>query len=136
METQSFEQRLIQMSKPEVSQLKHEDMLAEAITKAKDKSVVSWWWLSIPLYILAALLMKTFFMPGTTLLSNMHELTKKNPYTSVLFFFILPVVFILINVDSIRKVYRMTGGMPLLKSIWFNLLIMLISILVIALYFT
>ena len=56
---QNFENKLIQMTKPEVSQLKHQDMLANEITKAKDKSVVSWWWLCIPLYIIATLIMKT-----------------------------------------------------------------------------
>jgi len=33
------------MTKPEIQGLKHESMLADAITNAKDKSVVSWWWL-------------------------------------------------------------------------------------------
>ncbi len=60
MEMKNFEDKLFHMTKPEVSQLKHQDMLANAITKAKDKSVLSWWWLSIPLYLITTLLMKSF----------------------------------------------------------------------------
>lgn len=36
---EKFEETLINMTKPQVSQLKHEDMLAKAVTRAKDKSV-------------------------------------------------------------------------------------------------
>ena len=135
MEKQEFENKLIQMTKPEVSQLKHQDMLANAITK--DKSVVSWWWLCIPLYITATLLMKTFFMPGTTLISNIHELTGKERYSTVLFFLILPIVFILINFLSIRKIYLLSGSpktLYFIRAIWFNALIIIISMLVIIIY--
>ena len=38
MKMKNFENILIQMTKPEVSQLKHQDILANAIIKAKDKS--------------------------------------------------------------------------------------------------
>ena len=137
MEMKNFENKLIQMTKPEVSQLKHQDMLENAITKAKDKSVVSWWWLCIPLYIIATLLMKTFFMPGTTLISNIYELTGKERYSSVLFFLILPIVFILINFISIRKVYLLSGSpktINIIRAIWFNALIIIFSIIVLLIY--
>ena len=137
METENFENKLIQMTKPEVSQLKHQDMLANAITKAKDKSVVSWWWLCIPLYIIATLLMKTFFIPGTTLISNIHKLTGKEMYSSVLFFFLLPIVFITINFISIRKIYLLSGNPKMVNfifSIWFNAVIIIFSMLVILIY--
>lgn len=133
----NFEEKLIQMTKPEVSQLKHQDMLANAITKAKDQSVVSWWWLCIPLYIIATLLMKTFFMPGTTLISNINELTDKERYSSVFFFLVLPIVFIIINFISIRKIYFLSGSpktINFIRTIWFNVLILLFSILVILIY--
>jgi H+/gluconate symporter-like permease len=84
METEKFEEQLIRMSKPGVTHLKHQDMLAEAIVKAKDKSVLSGWWLSIPLYIIAALLMKSFFMRSTTLVTNMHEFKGHDVYASSL----------------------------------------------------
>jgi hypothetical protein len=137
MEMQNFEEKLMQMTKPEVSQLKHQDMLAKAITKAKDKSVLSWWWLSIPLYIIAALIMKSAFMPGTTLISNLHELTGKEKYTTILFFLVVPVAFILFNVLSIRKIYFLSGNpktINFLKAVWFNVLIVLLSFLILLIY--
>jgi hypothetical protein len=105
MEMQNFEKKLIQMTKPEVSELKHLEMLSNAIGKAKDKSVLSWWWISIPLYIIATLLMKTIFMPGTSLISNISEMTVRERNSSILFFLIVPIVFIIINFISIRKIY-------------------------------
>ena len=137
MEMKNFEKKLIQMTKPEVSQLKHQEMLANAITKAKDKSVVSWWWLCIPLYIIATLLMKTFFMPGATLISNIYELTGREKYSSVLFFLILPIVFIIINFTSIRKIYLLSGSpktISFIRAIWFNALIIILSILILIIY--
>lgn len=137
MEMQNFENKLIQMTKPEISQLKHQGMLANAISKAKDKSVVSWWWLCIPLYIIATLLMKTFYMPGTTLISNINELTGKERYSSVLLFLILPIVFIIINFISIRRIYLLSGSpktINFIRAIWFNTLIIIFSILVIIIY--
>ena len=134
---QNFEEKLIQMTKPEVSQLKHQDMLANAITKAKDKSVLSWWWLSIPLYIIAALLMKSVFMPNTTLISNIHEFISKERYSSVLFFLVLPIMFIVINFISIRRIYFLSGNQKTLnfsQSVWFNVLIIFLSILVLIIY--
>ena len=97
METNNFEEKLSQMTKPEVNQLRHQEMVADAISNAKDRSVVNWWWLSIPLYIIAALLMKTAFMPKTTLISNIHEFAGKEKYSSLLFFLILPAMSIIIN---------------------------------------
>lgn len=137
MEMQNFEKKLIQMTKPEVSQLKHQDMLANAIIKAKDKSVVSWWWLSIPLYIIATLSMKSVYIPHATLISNIHELTSKERYSSVLFFLILPIVFIIINFISIRKIYFMSGSpntINFLRTAWFNVLILFFSILILIIY--
>ena len=77
MEKQNFEKKLEEMAKPEIHNLKHEDILSRSIINAKDKSVVSWWWLSVPVFIILMLLMKSTFMPGTTLISNMHELGKQ-----------------------------------------------------------
>ena len=137
MEIQNFEKNLEQMTKPEISQLKHQDILANAITRAKDKSVLSWWWLSIPLYIIAALLMKSAFMPGTTLVSNIHELAGKERYTTVIFFIAVPVVLIVFNFFSIRKIHFLSGSpktINFLLAVWFNVLVMILSFLVMLIY--
>lgn len=137
METEIFEEKLIKMTKPEVTRLIHEDALATVITKAKEKSVISLWWLIIPLYLIATLLMKTFFIPQTTLLSNIHELTSKERYTSVLFFLVLPILFIIINLITVRKIHFLLGNpksIAFLKVVWFNVLIIVSSMLVLIIF--
>ena len=133
----NFEQELLQMTKPEVTQLKHQDMLLNSITKAKDKSVLSWWWLSIPLYILASLLMKSFFMPSSNFVSNLQELTSREKCSSFLFFIVLPIFFIVINFMSIRNIYFLSGRPKtarFLNAVWFNTLIIIASIIILIIY--
>jgi magnesium-transporting ATPase (P-type) len=137
MDTQNFEEKLKQMTKPEINQLKHQDMLADAITKAKDKSVVSWWWLIIPLYVISTLLMKTFFIPDTTLISNIHEFTSRQRFTSTIFLLILPIIFILVSFFNIRKIYFLSGNsksVNLLKRVWLDILTILFSTLILIIY--
>jgi hypothetical protein len=137
MDIQNFEEKLIQMTKPEINQLKHQDMLSDAITNAKDKSVVSWWWLIIPLYIISTLLMKSIYMPHTTLISNIHELTSRQKFTSAIFLLILPIIFILISFFNIRKIYVLSGNpksMNFLKTVWLDILMILFSILILIIY--
>lgn len=134
---EKFEQELSEMTKPEITHLKHQDMLANAIIKAKDKSVISWWWLSIPLYLIATLLMKTNFMPQTTLRLNIHDFTSRQIYSSVLFFLVLPIVFIVINFISIRNIYFLSGSpktINFLWKVWFNVLMIIFSILILIIY--
>lgn len=137
MEIKQFEESLLKMSKPDIKQLQHQDMLANAIARAKSKSVVSTWWLSIPLYLLATLLMKTYFMRSTGFFSNLHQLSQTMHYTSLLFFVIVPVVFIIINFVSIRNVYLYSGAsgfFSLLKVVWLNALMIVVSLLVLFIY--
>lgn len=134
---ENFEDKLTRMTKPEVNQLKHQNMLANSISKAKDGSVLSLWWLSIPLYIIAVLLMKTVFMPHTTLFSNLHDLTEKNKYSSLLVFLLLPLIFITINIISIRKTYFLLGSawtVNFFKAVWANILVIICSIIVLIIY--
>jgi len=137
MEKQNFEKKLEAMTKPEIQGLKHESMLADAIINAKDKSVVSWWWLSVPVFIILMLMMKSTFMPGTTLISNMHELESSQKYMSLIFFLISPLVLIIINAFSIRKIYFLSGSpksINFLETIWFNILIIGFSVLILIIY--
>lgn len=137
MNTQNFEKKLIQMTKPEVNQLKHQDLLAKAITNAKDKSVVSWWWLTIPLYIIVMFLMKSEYIPQQTLISNIHEFSKVQAISFIIFLLILPIVFIFINFFSIQKVYFLSGSpktLSFLKTIWWNILMIFFSILILIIY--
>jgi|WetSurSiteA1Bulk_404760.scaffolds.fasta_scaffold11372_2 hypothetical protein len=137
MKMENFEDILTKMTRPEVTHLKHQDMLANAITKAKDKSVINWWWLSIPLYLIATLLMKTIFMPQSTLRLNIHDFTSREIYSSVLFFLVLPILFIVINFISIRNIYFLSGSpksISFLRTAWFNVLMVIFSILILIIY--
>jgi hypothetical protein len=134
MKTQNFEEKLVQMSKPEINQLKHEDMLANAITNAKDKSVLSWWWLVIPLYISATILMKIMFIPQKSFFANMHDLITGQKIMAVFFFLVMPAVLILLNFFSIRKVFILSGSprsLNFLKSLWLNVLMIIFLSLII-----
>jgi len=137
MDSQNFEDRLRQVTKPEVKELKHQDMLADATAKGKDKSVVSWWWLIIPLYIILTLVMKSIYMPNTSFISNIQELTSKQKLTSSIFFLILPIIFILISFYNIRKIYFLSGNpksVIFLKAVWLDILMILFSILILIIY--
>jgi hypothetical protein len=137
MEKESFEKKLKGMTKPEISHLKHEDMLAKAIINAKDKSVLSLWWLSIPVFIILMLLMKSVYMPGTDLITSIHELAGREKYISVVFFLISPLLLIIINAASIRKIYYLYGNpksINFLQVVWFNIAIIALSIVILLVY--
>jgi len=137
METQNFENKLKEMEKPEILNLKHEDILSRAIINAKDKSVVSWWWLSVPVFIILMLMMKSTFMPGTTLISNMHELESGQKFISVAFFLISPLILIIINALTIRKIHFLSGSpksLNFLEAVWFNILIIVVAALIVLIY--
>jgi hypothetical protein len=134
----NFEENLINMSKPEISHLKHQDMLANAIINAKDKSVVSLWWVSIPLYLLAAFAMKSIYFPQTTWISTFRELTSKQGYLAVLLFIVLPVILIIINSLTIRQLYFLYGNTKLsllIKTVLAQILIIILSLLILLFYF-
>ncbi len=137
MEITKFKEGLEQMTKPEISQLSHQDILVKALISAKDKSTVSWWWLCVPLYIVAALLMKSFYT-HTRLLSNVHEISVHQKYTSLLFFVVVPVVFMIVNLLSIRRIYFLSGSpkiISFLSIIWFNVLMVILSLFILIIYF-
>lgn len=135
---ENFEKKLSEITKPRVSDLKHEDILADTITKVKDKSVVSLWWLVIPLYIIAAFVMKSFFMPSASFVSSLHELADKHGYTAVLLFIVLPVIIIVANLVSIKQVYFLSGSpktINFLRIVITNILLIVISLSVLLIYF-
>lgn len=137
MEKLNFEKKLKEMDKPEIPHLKHEDMLSNAIINAKDKSIVSWWWLSVPVFIILMLIMKTSFMPGTTLISNMHDLENSQRYISLVFFLISPLVLIIINSATIRKIHFLSGSprsLGFLGRVWINVLVIAFCVLILIIY--
>ena len=134
---ENFEEKLMKIIKPEISQLKHQDLLAKEIIEAKDKSVLNWWWLSIPLYVLLAFLMKSLYMPNTTFLTNKHDFSENQNLLSLLLFLFLPIIFIFVNILNIRKIYFLSGNprtVSFLKAVWFNIIMIAASILILFIY--
>ena len=137
MEKENFEKKLENMTKPEIQGLKHETLLAGAIINAKDKSVVSWWWLSVPAFVVLMLLMKSVFMPGTTFISNMHEIENTQKYIATIFFLISPLILIIINVFTIKKIHFLSGSprwINFLGTVWYNVLIIIFSLFILLIY--
>jgi hypothetical protein len=137
METDKFEERIRDMEKPEVSDLKHEDLLSVAIINARGKSLVSWWWISIPLFIILMLLMKSSYNPGTTFMSNINELKATDKYISLLFFLISPLLLIIVNAFTIRNIYLLAGkpkAFSFSEEIWFCVLNIALAIFIIIIY--
>ncbi len=137
MEKEDFGKKSEIMTKPEIQGLKHETLLANVIINAKDISVVSLWWLSVPVFVILMLMKKTTFMPGTTLISNMHEMESTQKYVSLIFFLISPLILIIINAFSIRKIYFLSGSpksFNFLGTIWYNELIIIFSLVIIIIY--
>ena len=60
---EDLQEILSEMSKPEVQDLKHQKALADLIVRGKRKIVLSLWWLSVPVFVIAALLMEQFYKP-------------------------------------------------------------------------
>jgi len=137
MNSKNFEEKLIHMTKPDISQLKHQDMLAKAIIHAKDKSVVSFWWLGIPIYLLAAFAMKSIYIPHMSFTSSFHELTDKQGYMAVIIFILLPIILIIINLISIRQLYYLYGNTKVkvfIKTVLAQILIIILSMVIFIIY--
>lgn len=137
VEKDNFEMKLTKMSKPEIPHLKHEDMFGNAIVNAKDKSIVSLWWLSVPVFIIMMLVMKSIYMPGTTLISNMSEMEIRNKYISIVFFLVSPIIIIVFNALSIRKIFSLSGNprsVNFLAAVWINVLAIILSAFVLIIY--
>jgi hypothetical protein len=137
MEKDNFEMKLNEMTKPDIPHMKHEDMLSKAIINAEDKSVLSLWWLSVPAFVILMLLMKSIYMPGTTLISNMKEMAVQNRFVSIIFFLISPVVLMIINLLSIRRIYFLSGSpksAAFLQIVWLNIMVIVFSLVVLIMY--
>ena len=138
MANQNIEEILNNMSKPEVQEMKHEEMLAKVVIKSKGKVALSFWWLCIPLYLIAAFAMKSFYVPGSTFSSTFHELTDTKSYTAIALFIVLPVALIIVNALSIKQLFYLYSSLTksgFLETIAFELVIIILSVLMLIIYF-
>ncbi len=129
----TFEDELNQMSKPEVGYLRHENLLAKSISRVQDKSRVSLWWISIPVYMLSAFIMKGFYTHNFSIASSLHEIFSMNGYLRGLVFFALPAILIVANLTSIRQLMFLYGSSEktaLYKLIYSEALVVFLSLIV------
>lgn len=125
------------MTKREIPGLKNQNLLAIALTNAKDKSAVSFWWLAVPVFIILMLVIKSIVMPGVNLLSELNMLEEKNYNISLIFFLISPFAFTIFNFLSIRKIYFLSGSpksLGFLKAAWLNVVIILFCLVIMLIY--
>ena len=133
----NFEDVLEQLSKPTITNLKHTDLLQKELVRAKDKSMLSVWWLLVPLYLIIMFLMKSFYMPSYSLMKSIDELKATQPFFSILIFIIIPIIFLVINLNSILKIYKLFGQISIkafIKTTWLNLMLILFFLIIILLY--
>lgn len=137
MKTENFEEQLKRLSKPEVNELKHEDMLAAYISKSKDNSTVSLWWLSIPAYVIAALIMKSFFVPKSSFTDLLQDYLNNNVLVSILLFVFFPIIIIIINSINIKKHYFLYGNtstQKFIEKVSLQIILIVISLIVLTIY--
>jgi hypothetical protein len=109
--------------------------LSNAIKNAKDIAAVGFWWLSVPVYLTVMLMMKSIYMPGTSLISNLKELAGSQQYIYIVFFIASPLMLILVNILTVRKIYILSGkSMNFLQDVWVNVLMVVITVLVLIIY--
>ena len=138
MAIENLEDTLKNMTKPDVKELKHEAALSKMVLKVNARSAVSFWWLCIPLYIIAALIMKSYFVPNASFISALRAFTNSRSYTAVLLFLVLPFFLILISLVSIKQLFFLFNSLTkeaLLKKISIQILIILLSLIVSIIYF-
>lgn len=133
-----FEKILEQMSKPEIKHLQHEELLSKIISNAKEYSVLSFWWMSIPVYVIALFIMKTFFMPSSNVLEGLRSFKNDHHLAALLLFFIVPLILCVINLLSIKKLFQLTENISYtfqLKQVWTNLFFAVLCLAIIFFYF-
>lgn len=132
-----FEQKLDKMSLPSVDELKHEELIAANIINRKHKSSISFWWLSIPAYTIAAFFMKSFYYKGTSVFDMIKELINKEGYIGPVLFGVLPIVLLIINIISIRQANYLFGVLKrkaFIQSIFREILLIVLSFITLLIY--
>ena len=133
-----FEKTLMEMSKPKLTRLRHQEILSKELFMNRHRNAVSWWWLGIPLYIVTALVMKSVYSPTGSLEAGIRQLKNHNKSLTYLAFVVVPVLLILINAVNLFKIGRMikTRDLYFLKAIQVNLIILVLSVVVLIIFLT
>jgi hypothetical protein len=136
METSEFEKKLHDMSKPEIDQLSHQNLVAHAISQAKDKSIVGLWWLAIPAFLIAMLWMKSTYMPQQCFFTILKETISGQPPLMEFIFYFVPVTLTVLNAWTIKKVNYLLGGpgiFKLFQAVGQNVVMILLALFILSL---
>jgi hypothetical protein len=133
---EDLQQLLTGMSKPEVPHLKHQEALTDLIIRSKRKITLSLWWLSVPVFVIAVLLMEQAYKPGSTLWSSIRKLKDRHSTQSALLLFLLPLVVCAIQLLQLRKYHliRQSPWRVRTNAIWVHLLLIFLSLITILIY--
>ncbi len=133
----SFEESLEKMTKPSVDKLKHERVLSELIVSSRGRSVLAGWWLSIPLYLIAALVMKSMYVNNSGVIDNLLQIKASSGLYWV-YMLVIPLGVMIMNIRILMVQYRESAApsLPSLLSVyWYNALMILMSIMLLTLNF-
>ena|GEM_PF-4032548 len=124
------------MSKPEVPPLKHQEALSKLIIQSKRKTVLSLWWLSVPVFMIAAFVMKQLYKPGSSLGASIREFKERHSIQALLLVFFLPLAVVAIQVWQLcrsgpGRQIRWAGRLIAGRLYW---LIIIISGIILILY--
>ena len=135
---ENWEDNFEKMSKPEMPELLHGQALKNAIERAEEKSVISFWWLLVAVYVIGAFLLKTLYKPGSFFLSSIRAFKGSQVFPAILFFLISPAVVLLFSVRSIKERYFLAGNPRLgsfVRSILVQVFLIFFSLITIVIYF-
>lgn len=124
------------MSKPEVPPLRHQEALTDLIIHCKRKATLSLWWLSVPVFIIGALVMKQLYKPRSTLWASIRELKGRHSTQSLILLFFLPLIVSILQIWQLRRLHfvRQSLWAGRTFAIWLYWLILFISLIIQIIY--
>lgn len=136
MEHQSFEEKMENLKKPDVSGVQHQEVLKMTLFNARKSAALGLWFVLIPCYFLFCVFMKYYFRANLHLFDIAEEFfaqLDKNPNThflSPILFVVLPITGIIVNALSILHFEYRKGTRVLVVTIqlrWANIGLLLVS---------
>lgn len=124
------------MSKPAMPDLKHQEALMDLITRGKRKTAVSFWWLAVPLFMMAMLLMQQIYRPQSTFRSSIRDFKDRNSVEAVFLLVIAPLILAIANGWQIARLDFLLRprGASRFTITWPQWLIIIISVAIIIVY--
>ncbi|HEX5003319.1 MAG TPA: hypothetical protein VFW78_12560 [Bacteroidia bacterium] len=133
-----FEETLSNMSLPETGELQHRHLLSGQIIQLKEERNLTLWWVTIPLFLIAAFYMRSCYMHNS-FTEGLETFINDQKMPATWLFVIAPALLIVLNAFRIKKIYFLAGSpklINLVSAVWMNLAMITIAVGCIILYFT